>query len=90
MHFDVRGISSKSTRDRTLSKVLKSPAIMGSGISNIKFLSSDSDELCDKLKLLLQKKHARNNSDLFNKEIFPILDTLLENKCFLKKNIIKL
>ena len=33
MHFDVEGTSSKSTRDRTLIKILKSPAIMASGVS---------------------------------------------------------
>ena len=58
MHFDVRGIGNKSTQDRTLKKSLKSPAIMASGVSNMLFLSFVSDELCNRLKLLKQEKHA--------------------------------
>ena len=57
---------------------------MASGISNIIFLSSDSDELCNRLNFLLQEKHAGNNSDLI-KEFFAILDKLLESKCLSKK-----
>ena len=38
MHFDERGQSRKSTRDRTLTKLLKSPAIMASGISTVFYL----------------------------------------------------
>ena len=43
MNFDVRAQGNKSTRERTLIKLLKSPAIMASGIST-KFLSSDPDD----------------------------------------------
>ena len=56
----------KSTRDRTLINLLKSPAIIASGISNITILSSDPDELSDRLKLLLQEKQDGNNSNIFN------------------------
>ena len=77
MNFDVRGRGRKSSRDRTLMKLLKSPAIMASGISKTIFLSSDPDELCPRLKLLLQEKEAGNNSDIFNDEIFAIVDKLL-------------
>ena len=66
-------------------KLLEQPAIMASGISKILFLSSDPDELCNRLKLLLQEKHAGNNSDLFNEEIVAIVDKLLEYKCITKK-----
>ena len=85
MHFNVRGIGNKSTRDRTLIKLLKSPAIMVWDISNLIFLSSDSDELCIRSKLMLQEKHAGNNADLIHKEIFAILDKLLEHLCITKK-----
>ena len=85
MHYDVRGIGNESTRDRTLIKVLKAPAIMDSGISKIIFLSSDSDELCIRLKLVLQEKHAGNNLKVIDKEVFTILEKLLENKCSSKK-----
>ena len=56
MYFHVRALGSKSTRDRTLIKILKSPGLMisASGISNT--IISPSDELCVRLKLLLQVK----------------------------------
>ena len=50
---------------------------MASGVSTV-FLSSDPDNLCDRLKLILQKKQAGNNSDIINKEFVVILDKLLE------------
>ena len=85
MHFDARAQGNKSTRDRKLKKLLKSPAIMASGVSKTIFLSSDPDELCDRLKLLLQEKHGGNNSDLINNEIVAIVDKLLVYKCISKK-----
>ena len=85
MNFDLKAPGNKSTRDRTLIKLLKSPAIMASGVSKTLFLSSDSDELCDRLKLLLQEKQAGNNSDIINGEIVAIVDKLLEYKCISKK-----
>ena len=87
MHFDVKKIGNKSTRDRTLIKLLKSPGLMvsASGVSKTIFLSSDPNELCDRLRLLLQEKHAGNNSDIFNDEIVVIVDKLLEYKCITKK-----
>ena len=54
---------------------------MASGVSNALFLSSDHDELCERLKLLLQEKQAGNNSDIINQEIVAIVDKLLEYKC---------
>ena len=35
-----------------------------SGVSKTLFLSSDPDEFCDRIKLLLPEKHAGNNSDI--------------------------
>ena len=55
MHFDTKAHGNKSTRDRSLIKLLKSPAIMASGVSKTIFSSSDPDELCNRLKLLLQE-----------------------------------
>ena len=81
MYFDERGVGNKSTRDRTLIKLLKSPANMASGISKIIILSSDPDELCNRIKLLLQEKNAGNNSNIINEEIVAIVDKLLEYKC---------
>ena len=84
-HFDERRVGNKSTRDRTLINLLNSPRIVASGISKTIFLSSDPDELCNRLKLLLQEKHAGNNSDIINDEIVAIVDNLLEYKCISKK-----
>ena len=87
MHFDPKASGNKSTRDRKLIKLLNSPGLIvsASGVSKTIFLSSDPDELCDRLKLLLQEKHAGNNSDLINDEIVAIVDKLLEYKCISKK-----
>ena len=86
MNFDAKALGKKSTRDRTLIKLLKSPGlkISASGVSKTIFLSSDSVELCNRLKLLLQEKHAGKNSDIFNQEIVAIVDKLLEYKCISK------
>ena len=85
MHFDRNATGNKSTRDRKLLKLLDSPPIVASGVSKTIFLSSDPDELCNRLKLLLQEKHAGNNSDIINDEIVAIVDKLLEYKCISKK-----
>ena len=58
---------------------------MASGISELLFLSSDPDELCNRLKLLSQEKHAGNNSNLINEEIVAIVDKLLQYGCITKK-----
>ena len=85
MHFDERRVGNKSTRDKTLIKLLNTPAIMASGISKTIIVSSDPNELCDRLRLLLQEKHAGNNSDIINDEIVAIVDKLLEYKCISKE-----
>ena len=87
INFDVKAMGNKSTQDRTLTKLFKSPGLMvfASGISNIIFLSSNPDELCDRLKLLQQEKSAGNKSNITNNEIVAIVDKLLEYKCISKK-----
>ena len=87
MHFDQNAVGNKSSRDRKLIKLLKSPGltVSASGVSKTIFLSSDPDELCDRLKLLLQEKHAGNNSDIINDEIVAIIDALLVYGCITKK-----
>ena len=87
MHFDPKASGNKSTRDRKLIKLLNSPCLIvsASGVSKIIFLSSDPNELCDRLKLLLQEKHAGNNSDIIDDEIVAIVDKLLEYKSISKK-----
>ena len=85
MHFDVRYPGNKSSRDRRLIKLPKSPSLMVSASSASKksfpktlFLSENADELCDRLKLLLQEKQAGNISDIINDEIVYIVDNLSE------------
>ena len=55
------------------------------GNSDTKFLTFEPLELCDKLKLLLQKKQAKNISDLISKEIIAIVDSLSEYRCISTK-----
>ena len=58
MKFDTKAVGNKSIRDRTLIKLLNSPGLIvsASGVSKTIFLSSDPNELCDRLKLLLHEK----------------------------------
>ena len=84
MNFDAKALGNKSTRDRTLIKLLNSPAIMALGITTI-FLSENADELCNRLKLLLQEKQAGNNSDIIDEGIIAIVDKLVEYICISKK-----
>ena len=57
MRFDKKASGSKSTRDGTLMKLLNSAGltISASGISNTIFFSSNPDELCKRLNLLIQE-----------------------------------
>ena len=95
MHFDTKASGNKSIRDRKLIKLLNSPGLIvsASGVSKTIFQSSDPNEICDRLKLLLQEKLAGNNSDIINEEIVVIIDKLLEYKCITikqhKQNLIK-
>ena len=84
MNSNIKQKGRKSDRHKSMMKLLKLPAIMASGVT-IKFFSENAVELCDKLKLLLQEKHAGNNSDIINKKIIAIVDKLLEYKCISKK-----
>ena len=80
MKFNIKQKGRKSDRDKSMLKLLKSPAFMASGISKTIFLSSDTDELCHRLKMLLQEKQAGNISDIINQEFVAIVDKLLEYK----------
>ena len=91
LNFDLKAIGKKSTRDRTLIKLLKSPSLMvsASGVSKTKFLSSGPGELCERLKILQQKKQAGNSFDIFNQENVAIVDKFLEKNVYLRNNISK-
>ena len=58
MYFDVKAPGKKSTGDKSLEKILKSPGlkISASGSSNTINLSCNPNELCIRLKLLVQEK----------------------------------
>ena len=66
-NFDIKQKRGKSNRDKSLIKLLKSPAIMASGISTT-FLPKNLNHLCDRLKLIKQDKQAGKNSDIINEE----------------------
>ena len=87
MNFDVKATGNKSTRERTLIKTLQSPGLRvpASGVSKTLVLSSDLDELCDRIKLLLEERQAGNNSDLIKDEIIAIADKVLEYRCISRK-----
>ena len=59
--------------------------VSASGVSKTIFLSSDPNELCDRLKLILQEKQAGNNSDIIDDDVVAIIDVLLKDKCITKK-----
>ena len=83
--FDNKPKRRPSIRDESVTKLPISPAIMASGIPNTIFLPTDSNELCDRLKLLLKHKQVGSISELINEEIVAIVDYLLEYKCISKK-----
>ena len=85
MNYDTKSTGRPSTRHNSMVRLLDQPAIMASGFSKTIILSSDPNELCDRLKLLLQEKHGGNNSNLIDEEIVAIVDKLLEYKCITKK-----
>ena len=85
MSYDTKSTGRPSVRHNSRIRLLDQPAIMASGISKTIILSSDPNELCDRLKLLIKEKLAGNNSDIINDEIVAIVDKLLEYKCISKK-----
>ena len=85
MNYDTKSTGRPSVRHESMIRLLNQPAIMASGVSTTIFLSADPNELCDRLKLLLQEKHSDNNSNLINEEIVIIIDKLLQYRCISKK-----
>ena len=85
MNYDTKSTGRPGVRHNSMIRLLEQPAITASGFSKTIILSSDPDELCNRLRLLLQEKQAGNNSDIINDEIVAIVDQLLEYKCISKK-----
>ena len=76
MKLNIKQKGQKSPRDEPLIKLLDTPAIMASGISTT-FLSSDPNELCERLKLLQQKEQAGNISKMINEKTVALVDNFL-------------
>ena len=72
-------------RHKSIMRLLNQPPTTASGFTKTIILSSNPDELCNRLRLLIQEKHAGNNSDIINKESVAIVDKLIEYKCISKK-----
>ena len=84
MFFDEKALGKKSDRDISRIRLLKSPAIMASGISTILSLENPN-ERCDRLKLFSEEKQAGKNSDIITEEIIAIADKIFEHKCISTK-----
>ena len=84
MYFDERTAGNKTLSDKSLTRLLKSLAIMGFGISKM-FQPANRNELCQKLNLLVQTKQAGTTSDIIIKQNIPTTDNLLEYKCISTK-----
>ena len=85
MNYYTKITGRPSVRHNSMIRLLDQPAIMACGISKTIILSSDPNELCERLKLLLQEKHGGNNSNLIDEEIVAIIDKLLEYECISEK-----
>ena len=84
MKFNIKQKGQINPRDESFIRLLKSHAIMAWGIST-NVLSSDPNDLYDRLKNLKEEKQARNNSDIIKEEIVAIVDKLLEYGCISKE-----
>ena len=84
MYFDEIVLGKKSTRDKPFIRWPKSPAILAYENST-KILPKNPFELCDRLKLLLQKQRNGKNSNVINEKIVAIADELVEYKCISTK-----
>ena len=85
MKYKLKNKGRPSIRHNSMIRLLYQSPITSSGFTKTIILSSDLDELCNRLRLILQEKPAGNNSDIINKENVAIVDKLLEYKYISKK-----
>ena len=85
MKYKLKNKGRPSARHNSMIRLLNQRPITASGFTKTIILSSDPDELCNRLRLILQEKHAGNNADIINKESVAIVDKLLEYKYIFKK-----
>ena len=91
MNFGEKALGNKNTRDKTLISLLDSPFIMAKSLqkesfSYTRWLSSNYNEFCDRLKLLLREKKARTKSNLTDEKNDSLADDLSEDNCISTKN----
>ena len=91
MNFDEKALGKKSTRDKTLIRLLDSPFIMAKSLQKESFSytrwpSYNYNEFCDRLKLFLQDKKARTKSILTDEKNVSLAGNLLEDNCISTKN----
>ena len=84
LYLDEKKLGNKSTRDKSLIRLPDSPAIMASEIPII-IVPENPNELCDRLKVLLQEKQSGIKSNIFNEKIVAIVVKLLEYECISEK-----
>ena len=81
MHFDIHA-KSKSFRDKNLKKnFYNKRVLLGSDLQKGIFLSVNPDEICNRLRLIIQEKRAGNDANRFDSGVIPIVDKLLDYKC---------
>ena len=77
MIFDEKALGNKNTKKKSPIRLLQSPPIVvcASSLSmSTKFLPSNPNELCDRLKLFLQEQQAAYNFDIIIQEIGVLND----------------
>ena len=79
LYFVEKVLGNRSTREKSLRKLLKTPAIMASEISTI-ILPEKPNELCDRLKLYYKRYKLAISLIKLTKKLL-LSDKLLENKC---------
>ena len=87
IRFDIKHTCDKSTRDKSLVKLINSPAIRAGSLNKSKsnggstiLLSSNRNDHCDRLNILLQEKQAGIKSNIIDEEIMAFLDKLFDYK----------
>ena len=82
MKFKVKHTGNERTRDESLIKLLKSPAIRSVSLKKLllkfEILSSNANELYVTLNLLAQEKQAGKSSIIIIEEIVAIADKVSE------------
>ena len=79
MHFDIHAKAKSSRHKSFIKNYFFKRAILASELKTI-FRSKNTNELCDKSTILLQKKQCGQNSNINNEEIVALYHKLSEYK----------